>query len=91
MKRRSALVIGLVLLLTACGAERPPSTDDDYIADLLSRCHRGDLQACDTAYMETPIGSPEEEYGLTCGGRRSVDDTFYSCVEQEYNDELLGN
>jgi hypothetical protein len=49
--------------------EDPPDTDDPTFAEHAEQCFDGDLGACDTLYLETPVGSPEEEYGATCGGR----------------------
>lgn len=61
-------------------AESPPeATEDgllgigdmtvDELDDLMGDCEDGDLTACDEVYSNTSVGSPEEEYGSTCGGR----------------------
>lgn len=34
-------------------------------------CFEGDMAACDQLYQSTPLGSVEEAYGATCGGRLS--------------------
>jgi hypothetical protein len=34
-----------------------------------SGCEAGDMLACDMLYAYTPLGSLDEEYGYTCGGR----------------------
>ena len=50
-------------------------TEDEIGADadldeLHSACEDGDMEACDDLYFESPVGSDEEEFGSTCGGRR---------------------
>ena len=36
---------------------------------LIESCEGGDNAGCDELYRVTPLGSPEEEIGATCGGR----------------------
>jgi hypothetical protein len=42
--------------------------ESEFSADV-DACEGGDNQACDQLYLETPVGSPEERVGATCGGR----------------------
>lgn len=55
--------------------------EQDFSA-LIDACEGGDMAACDELYFATPIDSPEEEIGATCGGRSdeelngSCEDTF---------------
>jgi hypothetical protein len=42
--------------------------DPDF-ADLRRECADGDNGACDELYTDTPVGSVDEEFGSTCGGR----------------------
>jgi hypothetical protein len=50
--------------------------------DLIVACEDGDLAACDELFRVTPVGSPEEEIGLTCGGRVPLDEAVgNTCVE----------
>jgi hypothetical protein len=43
--------------------------DDPGLDGYASRCHDGDLQACDDLYQLSDPMSGYEQYGLTCGGR----------------------
>ena len=47
----------------------PPAAGDAELAPLVAGCHAGDMHACDDLFFESPIGSAEEDYGNTCGGR----------------------
>jgi hypothetical protein len=38
-------------------------------AALAEACFAGDMAACDQLFAETPIGSVDEDYGRSCGGR----------------------
>ncbi len=54
--------------------EMPPATpaptfSDTRLNELSQQCGAGDMQACDDLYNESDYGSPEEDYGNTCGGR----------------------
>jgi hypothetical protein len=42
--------------------------ESEFSADV-EACEGGDNAACDQLYAETPVGSPEERVGATCGGR----------------------
>lgn len=44
----------------------------DEIDDLVVSCEGGDMADCDQLYRDTNVGTPEEEIGATCGGRRDV-------------------
>lgn len=47
----------------------PPSLGDGTLDVFAQTCYYGDMDACDSLYLATPIGSPGEAYGDTCGGR----------------------
>lgn len=42
--------------------------DPDLARSLYEACRDGDMQACDTMYLDTLIDTPAESYGATCGG-----------------------
>lgn len=44
------------------------STTDPTLDGLWTDCEMGDWAACDTLYIEAPVGSDYEEFGATCGG-----------------------
>ena len=46
---------------------------------LVESCEGGDNADCDTLYFQTPVGSPEERVGATCGGR-SDEELNGNCV-----------
>jgi hypothetical protein len=48
--------------------------DDPYFDGLWDACAAGDGAACDTLFLESPIGSEYETFGYTCGYRYSPDD-----------------
>ncbi len=62
--------------------QAPPTPSDPAFQSLVDSCFAGDMQACDDAYYESGVGTPEEAYGLSCGGRRSEADSFDDCVER---------
>jgi hypothetical protein len=86
----SVLLVGgmaVFLVATQDGTEQGDVTFDDDVDDdredadlraLHDACDDGDMAACDELYFEAPIGSDEEEFGSTCGGRR--DDTNGDCA-----------
>ncbi|MGH9111925.1 MAG: hypothetical protein ACRDZN_06460 [Acidimicrobiales bacterium] len=41
---------------------------------LATKCHDGDMVACDQLYFAAERGTPYEGYGDTCGGRTKVDE-----------------
>jgi hypothetical protein len=43
--------------------------DSDYFDELWDDCAGGDGIACDDLFLEAPVGSRYEEFGLTCGDR----------------------
>jgi hypothetical protein len=43
--------------------------NDPDLNDYATRCHDGDMQACDDLYQESDPMSRYEQYGMTCGGR----------------------
>lgn len=46
----------------------PANLEPEFTARAQS-CFNGDMPACDTLFLETPIDSIAEAYGATCGGR----------------------
>lgn len=50
-------------------ADQPPSIADPELATLAQDCFDGSGTACDELFFDTEVGTPEEEYGNTCGGR----------------------
>lgn len=46
-----------------------PQIADPEHALQARQCFDGDMAACDSLYYSTDVGSPEEDYGNTCGGR----------------------
>jgi hypothetical protein len=49
--------------------QAPPDIADLQQQGLANNCFNGDFAACDLLFLETEVGSIEEEYGATCGGR----------------------
>lgn len=47
---------------------------------LYSDCSNGDAQACEDLYQTSDLGSADEEFGLTCGGRT---DGGVACAEAD--------
>ena len=60
-----------------CESELEEEEDVDLDA-LHEECAAGDMDACDELYFESPVGSDEEEFGSTCGGRQ--DETNGDCA-----------
>ena len=61
-------------------------SDSEYDPDfheLAEDCQDGDLDACDSLYLQTPVGSDYEQYGQTCGGR--TDEEFYGTCAEEFD------
>ena len=66
-------------------ADMPPPTAVPTLSDPsfqpgAQACFEGDMAACDTLYWTTPVDSPEEAYGLTCGGR--LPDNYSGCADR---------
>lgn len=63
------------------GSDEPFTYGDDADLDeLWDACEAGDPDACDSLYLDSPIGSEYEEFGLSCGG--VVPDAEYGdCAE----------
>ncbi|MEM9200760.1 MAG: hypothetical protein AAGC53_03840 [Actinomycetota bacterium] len=52
------------------GTEGPQAEGDDPVLDLLvEQCRRGNNQACDELFADSPVGSDYAAYGQTCGNR----------------------
>ncbi len=56
---------------------------DPTLHDLAEDCRDGDLDACDTLYFQTPVGSEYEQYGTTCGAR--TEEEFYGTCAAEFD------
>jgi serine/threonine protein kinase len=54
-------------------ADAPDDFGDDTFNALAGTCEAGDLVTCDILWLQTEVGSDEEEYGATCGGRTDGD------------------
>lgn len=52
--------------------------DVDKALALYDACAGGDMQACDTMYLDTPVGTAAEAFGATCGGELPEADVY--CV-----------
>jgi hypothetical protein len=51
----------------------PDGLGDDPVLDQYAQsCHDGDMNACDTLYNDSQVGSDYETYGGTCGGRQPI-------------------
>ena len=46
--------------------------DDPALDALWDGCEAGDMAACDTLFMDSPIDSEYESFGDTCGGRQEA-------------------
>jgi hypothetical protein len=57
------------------GPPDSPPTGGSY-DDLANQCYQGDMGACDNLFIQAPLGSPEGNYGDTCGGRFDVSQGF---------------
>jgi hypothetical protein len=54
----------------------PDGLGDDPILDQFAQsCYDGDMDACDTLYNESEVGSTYETYGGTCAGRQSINNS----------------
>lgn len=65
------------------GGDIPPATvppeglGDDPLMDAYAQdCHDGDMEACDTLFMESEADSAYELYGGTCAGRQPIEDAL---------------
>jgi hypothetical protein len=46
--------------------------DDPVLNGYAQSCYDGDMDACDTLYDESEVGSTYEQYGGTCAGRQAI-------------------
>ena len=51
--------------------EQIGSGSPERLAGLYAACDGGDMQACDDLYLESPVESPEEAFGDSCGNRNT--------------------
>ena len=51
------------------GPSTPAPGTDAALDALWNACAGGDGEACDTLYLESPVGSDYEDFGFTCGFR----------------------
>lgn len=74
------------------GADGAGTTDDTTgggggsgeFDELIDDCGAGDMAACDELFQVTPVGSPEEEFGATCGGLVPVDEAVPGQCEAQF-------
>ena len=59
----------LVELGRAAGSSDDQAAVDEMVDAYRSDCADGDMLSCDLLYLSSPIGSDDEEFGATCGGR----------------------
>ena len=52
--------------------------------ELVDACGSGDMGACDELFQVTPVGSPEEEFGATCGGIVPVEQAIPGECEAQF-------
>jgi hypothetical protein len=57
--------------------------DDPAFDEYYDNCEAGEMSQCDLLYLTSPIGSAYEEFGGTCGGTFSKEDSPFSCVTGE--------
>ncbi len=56
--------------------------DDGGLDEYAEQCYRGDMDACDALYRESPRSSAYELYGGTCAGRQpNADASEVFCVD----------
>lgn len=53
-----------------------PSGSTSQIDRLYGACDDGDMDACDNLFLEAPLGSDEEAFGDSCGGRQEPDGSW---------------
>ncbi len=71
---------------TLAGGEATPPDglgEDPDLDALAQSCFDGDLSACDTLYLRSPVGSDYEAYGDTCGGRQNPGTGSYCSRQAE--------
>ena len=51
------------------GPSTPAPGTDAALDDLWNACAGGDAEACDSLYLQSPVGSDYEQFGFTCGYR----------------------
>lgn len=62
-----AWVVGGIAVVAAINAH------GNQLSEYRAACTAGDMAACNSLYQEAPIGSDDEEFGETCGGRTDGD------------------
>ena len=55
--------------VTVTARQEVPGDIAPEFAGLAQGCFDGDMAQCDTLFQQTPVGSVDEAYGQTCGGR----------------------
>jgi len=53
-----------------CAERYGDSSSSSLTSDFVD-CREGDMRSCDRLYQDSPVDSPEEEFGSTCGDRYS--------------------
>jgi hypothetical protein len=66
----AVVVIGIAIAVAVV-------THGNQVDALREDCGSGVMQACDDLYYDSPVGSDDEEFGRTCGGRT---DGYASCT-----------
>jgi hypothetical protein len=66
-----------VPMQTAAPVDPAGLGDDPDLDGYSTRCHDGDMQACDDLYDLSDPMSRYEQYGMTCGGRVKPFDISY--------------
>jgi hypothetical protein len=54
--------------------------DDQTLDGYYDECEGGDMSQCDLLFLVSPVGSGYEEFGGTCGGTFSLEDSPFSCA-----------
>jgi hypothetical protein len=54
--------------------------DDATLDGYYDECEAGDMAQCDLLFLVSPVGSGYEEFGGTCGGTFSLEDSPFSCA-----------
>ena len=67
----------------------PGDFADPEEAALAEACYQGDMASCDDLWLTSPVGSEEEAYAESCGGR-TTEDLSNDCEEQILDPILPG-
>lgn len=73
---------GVFDAMGACGVagpDVPPTASEAEPQALRDECATGSGAACDALYFSSPLGSDDELFGATCGGRYTLDEAPPLC------------